>query len=159
MNSEEVYEAPWKLITEIIKRSEAATWKEAKKEWHFSYATFKSWKEMTTCLCGHTPIVELCHLHNTHNHREVIVGNVCVNKFMDIEEDVKRIIPCLLRVKDKLSKSLNSETLELAIAKDLLTECEHDFYWNTLGKRKLSLKQENVRKRINKKVLNNFVKN
>ena len=78
---------------------------------------------------------------------------------MDIEEDVKRIIPCLLRVKDKLSKSLNSETLELAIAKDLLTEWEHDFYWNTLGKRKLSLKQENVRKRINKKVLNNFVKN
>ena len=32
MNSEEVYEAPWKLITEIIKRSEAATWKEAKKD-------------------------------------------------------------------------------------------------------------------------------
>ena len=57
------------------------------------------------------------------------------------------------------SQDKRHETLELAIAKDLLTEWEHDFYWNTLGKRKLSLKQENVRKRINKKVLNNLVKN
>ena len=151
-------EAPWKLITEIIKRSEAATWHEAKKEWHFSGATFAPLGDMRTCLCGHTPIVELYHLDNVYNHQAVIVGNVCVNKFMDIEEDVKKIIPCLLRVKEKLSKSLNSETLELAIAKDLLTEWEHDFYWDTLGKRKLSLKQENVRKRINKKVLNNLIK-
>jgi transcriptional regulator CtsR len=77
---------------------------------------------------------------------------------MDIAEDVKRIIPCLLRIKEKLSKSLNIETLELAIDSYLLTEWEADFYWDTLGKRKLSLKQENVRKRINKKVLDNLVK-
>ena len=151
-------EAPWKLITEIIKRSEAATWEEAKKEWHFQYAEFAPWGEPGTCLCGHTPIIELCHLGNRYNHREVIVGNVCVTKFMDIAEDVKRIIPCLLRIKEKLSKSLNIETLELAIDSYLLTEWEADFYWDTLGKRKLSLKQENVRKRINKKVLDSLVK-
>ena len=77
-------EAPWKLITEIIKRSEAATWDKAKKEWHFIGATFAPLGDMRTCLCGHTPIVELCHLNNMYNHQAVIVGNVCVNKFMDI---------------------------------------------------------------------------
>ena len=148
---------PWRLTQGIIENSEANNWVEAKKEWSFTHATFARLEDKEVCLCGHTPIVELCHLSNEHNRNEVIVGNVCVTKFMDIETPINKILPSLLRIKEKLSRSINSEVLDIAVDKNLINNWELNFYWDTIRKRKLTLKQENIRKKINKKILNGLV--
>ncbi len=48
----------FQLATEIIKRSVARTWDEAKTEWSL-YEIYET-DEPETCLCGHFPIIELC---------------------------------------------------------------------------------------------------
>jgi hypothetical protein len=46
------------LITEILARSVAQTWDEARREWSL-YEIYEAY-EPETCLCGHFPIIELC---------------------------------------------------------------------------------------------------
>jgi hypothetical protein len=55
------------LHSEIIARSEATAWDEAKREW-----TLKNvWMcdDPETCLCGHHPIKEICEIENQVNHK------------------------------------------------------------------------------------------
>ena len=54
-----------KLITEILERSVAQTWDEARREWSL-YEVYEA-DEPETCLCGHFPIIELCVLRNRRN--------------------------------------------------------------------------------------------
>lgn len=70
---------PWVLVREILKLSEAKTWKEAKLEWKCFWRHHV--REPQRCLCGHYPINEICVLTNTLNHHQVEIGNVCVKKF------------------------------------------------------------------------------
>jgi hypothetical protein len=149
--------APWKLVEEIINRSKNNTWDEAKREWIFNTVKFANRSNKKTCLCGHYPIVELCYLTNRYTNEDVIVGNVCVTKFMDVEIPVAQIIPSLLRIKDNLSNSINSKLLDVVVDKNLINEWEIGFYFNTIRKRKLSFKQEHVRKRINLKIIQGLI--
>jgi len=52
----------YKLATEIIALSGAKQWDEAKPEWEL-IDIYQS-KTPRTCLCGHSPIIEVCILHN-----------------------------------------------------------------------------------------------
>ena len=145
--------APWKLIEEIISRSKSNTWDEAKREWFFNTVEFANRSSKKTCLCGHYPIVELCHLTNRYTNEDVVVGNVCVTKFMHVDIPVSQIIPSILRIKDNLSNSINEKLLDVVIDKNLINEWEIKFYSNTIRKRKLSFLQEDKRKRINLKII------
>ena len=111
-----------------------------------------------TCLCGHYPIVELCHLTNRYTNEDVVVGNVCVTKFMHVDVPVAQIIPSILRIKDNLSNSINEKLLDVVIDKNLINEWEINFYSNTIRKRKLSFLQEDKRKKINSKIIQSLTK-
>jgi|TARA_R110002110_G_scaffold26184_1_gene96620 hypothetical protein len=150
-------EPPWKLREEIISRSKSNTWDEAKSEWFFNTVEFANRSNKKTCLCGHYPIVELCHLTNRHTNEDVVVGNVCVTKFMNVEIPISQIIPSLLRIKDNLSNSINDKLLDVVIDKNLINDWEIGFYSDTIRKRKLSFLQERARKRINLKIIKSLI--
>ncbi|MBJ9972375.1 hypothetical protein I8254_15350 [Providencia rettgeri] len=103
-----------------------------------------------SCLCGHTPISNVCVLKNRLNKRTTSVGNCCVKKFMGMPSDA--IFNAVNRVAKDDSKSANIHTLRLALEKRIITQWEFDFYSDTMNKRKLTPKQVATRKRINQKL-------
>lgn len=145
----------YQLMREIIARSEATTWDEAKLEWELSAIYHQDAPD--TCLCGHFPILELCVLHNIRNGKDAIVGNVCVNKFMGIPSDL--VFQAVRRVSKDPAKALNSEAIKHAHGRGWITDWERDFCLNTMRKRNLSGKQASKREQINRKVMAHVNKN
>jgi hypothetical protein len=136
------------LQSKIVELSEHDDWNVAKEQWWLSNIYFL---EGSTCLCTHTPITECCEMVNFVNHNRVVVGNCCVKKFWNL--DNKSIFDAAKRIRQDNVKSANKELVEMAYDNHWITQWECGFYLDTLGKRKLSLKQKEVRQRINDKIL------
>ena len=96
-----------KLKSEILKLSKARDWEIAKKEWAL-HSIYES-DEFERCLCGHSPIKEICCLFNRITEKHADVGNVCVKKFLGIRSDL--IFSALKRVRKDISKSLNADSI------------------------------------------------
>jgi hypothetical protein len=139
----------FQLFKEIIDRSVADNWEEAKREWELEEIYHED--EPLTCLCGHTPIIEICVLRNRRNGNDAIVGNVCVNKFLGIESDL--IFQGLRRIQEDISKGLNAAATLYAFEKKWINGWEKDFSLDTNKKRKLSDKQQAKREQINRRIL------
>lgn len=139
------------LKHEIITRSVASTWEEAVREWRLKEIFFRN---KSTCLCGKNPIKECCVMHNNLNNETVIVGNYCVTKFLGINTDA--YFSGIKRTKEDPCKSIGSEMLQYAFRRYWISDWEYNFYTDTLRKRIMSEKQESVRKKINKKILDKF---
>jgi len=140
----------YKLIEEIIKRSNSKEWVTAKLEWNFEYA-YQS-EEFQTCLCGHYPISNICIIKNLKNNSETEVGNCCVNKFLGIDDGTK-IFNSIARLKEDIEKSMSAEVIEYLFNKKVLSEYEYKFYRDVIRKRKLSTKQKELKIKINKKLI------
>ena len=109
----------YRLTEEIIKLSMANQWDLAKLEWGLESV----YKEDTpdTCLCGHRPILEICIIHNNHNHNRAIVGNCCVKKFIGLPSD--KIFQAVKRIQKDEQKSLNIEAIQHAYDKGWIYTC------------------------------------
>lgn len=142
--------AEYKLFQEIISKSNAKNWDDAKREWDLD-SVYDS-DEPLTCLCGHYPIINICVLYNVYNHNTVEVGNECVKKFFKIELS-DAIIKSIKKVKTDTRKSINVETIDYLYKKGCLNKTEYNFYINIKNKRKLSDKQISWKEDINKKFL------
>lgn len=138
----------YKLTKEIIRLSEAASWGAAKLEW--SLIDVYNSHEPDTCLCGHSPINEICTIKNRLNGKIATVGNSCVNKFLGLPSN--KIFQAIRRVAKDNTKSLNVDAINYAHAKNWITDWERGFYLDTKGKRKLSEKQKAKRMEINERV-------
>lgn len=139
----------FQLFDAIIARSAADNWEEAKREWDLVEIYRED--EPLTCLCGHTPIIEICILRNQLNAGTAIVGNVCVNRFLGIESE--RIFEGLRRIHREPDKGLNAAATLYAFEKRWISKWEKDFSIDTNKKRKLSERQEAKRREINRRVL------
>jgi hypothetical protein len=137
------------LIAEILERSVAHTWDEARREWSL-YEIYEA-DEPETCLCGHFPIIELCVLHNRRNGIQVTVGNWCVKNFLGLPSD--RIFQAVKRIRRDPSNSLNPEALQHAFERQWINEWERDFYLSTMHKRNPTEKQSAKKLQINDRVL------
>jgi hypothetical protein len=135
----------FKLTREIIDRSSAGTWDEARMEWTL-HEVYES-DEPDTCLCGHNPIIELCILRNRTNRVFATVGNCCVKKFIGLPSDL--IFQAGKRVSADAGRSLNAEAISHAFEKGWIDEWERDFYTNVMRKRRLSTRQRAQKVRIN----------
>jgi len=131
----------FRLVTEILERSAADAWNEARHEWDLMEVYRED--EPQECLCGHTPIIEICVLRNRCTGYVVTVGNVCVTKFLGLGSN--RIFEGLKRVAKNSDKALNEATTEYAHNQGWITDWERDFSLNTNRKRNLSDKQVRVR--------------
>lgn len=139
----------FKLIEGIIALSVAKTWDEAKLEWDLKHVYRED--EPLICLCGHTPIIEICVLQNRQNGKSAIVGNVCVNKFLGLESDL--IFAGLRRVAKDTSKALNAAATNYAHEQGWITDWEKEFSSDTNRKRRLTAKQALKRAEINRRIL------
>lgn len=139
----------YKLPEEIVARSVARTWDEARLEWRIEEIYWED--DPDTCLCGQFPINELCFLRNVKNGCRVLVGNVCVKKFLGLPSD--KIFDALKRVAKDADRALNPEAIEHAYERGWLNEWEKQFCFDTWRKRSLSGKQLLKRQQINAKVL------
>lgn len=139
----------FQLFREIIALSVADNWEEAKREWELIDIYRED--EPLTCLCGHTPIIEICFLRNHHNGNNAIVGNICVNKFLGIDSNL--IFEGLRRITEDPTKGLNAAATLHAFEKKWISEWQKNFSLDTNKKRKLSPKQEAKREEINRRVL------
>ena len=141
----------YKLITALLALSQSKDWWRAKVEWEF--VTVYKGKGKDSCLCGHTPIVELCKLGNKLNNNTAIVGNCCVKRFLNIQTDL--IFDAVNRIERDPKKSVNLRTLNQAISNAWITEWEYDFYKKIFRKDsgKLSPKQVSIKMEVNRKIL------
>lgn len=141
--------AEYHLIKEIIKLSEANIWDEAKVEWTLSKV--HEVDEPQTCLCGHSPIIEICLLRNKYNGNVAEVGNCCVKKFIGLCSD--KIFGAVKRVRKDREKSLNIETIEHAFEVGCIDDWERNFYVDVMRKRILTTKQRQKKIEINEKMI------
>ena len=100
----------FKLTAEIVARSSSEVWDSAKREWSLADVYVADHPE--TCLCGHTPIFEICVLRNRVNGGYADVGNCCVKKFMGIPSHL--IFDGIKRVRKDPSTALNEAAIEHA---------------------------------------------
>jgi len=137
------------LIREIIIRSESKVWEQACLEWNLDGIHRAEIPE--TCLCGHSPIIEICTIVNSINGNTAEVGNICAKKFMGFPSD--QIFTCIKKIAADGNKGLNLATIAFAHDKGWIGDWEKDFSVSTSKKRKLSQKQLYKREQINNKVL------
>jgi hypothetical protein len=141
---------PFRLFEEIINRSEADTWEEAKGEWQLDHTSYASDEEVAhgkyTCLCGHTHLRELCFISNERNGNQTMVGNCCIKKFMeDIQSD--KIFQAVKR------KRINSFTLDHAKKLHIIKEWEYNFAKHLIRKRKIPPIKAPIFQAIQSKIL------
>ena len=142
----------YKFTSKILNISESDIWDRAKLEWELSKIYFAEIPQR--CLCGHSPILEICILENKFNHQMATVGNCCVKKFIGLPSD--KIFQAVKRVHQDDHKSLNMEAIEYASDNNWISAWEYGFCTDTMKKRVLSQKQIEIRRRINGKVLPNM---
>jgi len=140
----------FKLIEEIINLSSSKNWDGAKNEWNFEFAYMCD--EFQRCLCGHYPIREICVIKNKINDNEAEVGNCCVNKFLGIDS-ANKIFESVKRIKGDNKKSMSAEVLDYLHSKIAINDFEFNFYKNIIRKRKLSDKQQEIKLKINNKLV------
>lgn len=133
----------------ILTRSVANDWEIAKREWKLVQVYEAD--EPDTCLCGHTPIIEICVLANKFNGRRAEVGNRCVKRFLGLRSDL--IFAGVKRIRADISKSLNTDSGVFFYEQGIINKWEYDFQGSTHAKRNLSGKQMETRQKINHKVL------
>ena len=137
------------LKERILAMSQATDWEVARKEW--GLVGIHDGDEPETCLCGHFPIIEICHIHNRVTGKSTDVGNRCVKRFLGFRSDL--IFAAIKRIRKDPTKALNANAVAYFHERRLLNAWEYGFLQSTMRKRNLSAAQLATRLKINQKVL------
>jgi len=106
-------------------------------------------------------IVEHCQIHNVKNDIRIWIGNCCVKWIgQEAYEKLKRTTSCLHRISNNINNTgsrINDDVIEYGTENKILTDIEADFL-RSIGRKKLSEKQEKWLKTIKSKLLRSFYK-
>jgi hypothetical protein len=138
------------LRREILERSRSKDWDAALAEWDLHRIEFTSLRDPEVCLCGHFPIIELCYLLNRHNGVEVLVGNVCVQRFLGIPSE--KLFRGAKRIMLDPTKATSRDVIEHAHRQKWISDWEREFSESVVRKRKLSSAQLGKRIEINQRI-------
>ena len=141
-----------RLKSHILPLSVAKRFDSARTEW--SLIGVEVSDEFDHCPCGQE-IKEHCYIHNRLNGNTTYVGNVCVNRFIGIETG--NLFSGLKRIAEDDSANANEDLIEYAYKFGYIYENEYDFLMDTRFKRKLSEKQVNWKKKINRRIIKKTV--
>jgi len=141
-----------KLKEHILSLSVSDNFQVAKAEW--SLHSIEVSDEMDNCPCGQQ-IKEHCYIENSKNGKTTYVGNVCINRFLEISTGT--LFDGLKRIKKDIHANPNQALIEYANRKGYLFENEYDFLISTMKKRNLSEKQKTWKARINNRILKEVV--
>ncbi len=135
-----------KMFTDVIlEHSVATNINEAIQEWEDTSIRVD---QKSRCICGHD-IVENCEITNKLNGHSLIVGNVCINKFLGL--DLRPVFAGLKSISS--GKNGNDALYEYSLKRGLIDQWAHDFMANVKRKRKFSTKQQQTLEIIKMKML------
>lgn len=139
------------LVNHILELSvEQQDFKAACTEWQYVASDFFD----NHCPCG-VEIHENCHIHNKLNGNTTIVGNVCVNKFLNIQTPNTTGLKKLL---DDITATAPKALIEMAVAYGYLTTYESNILATFHGKRSLSFDDMLTKAQLNDQILFGFVR-
>src|SRR4051812_42520984 len=144
----ETHNFEW-LKSHILPLSESSTFDVARQEWGLVGVEIS--EEFDNCPCGQE-IKEHCYIRNRLNGNATYVGNVCINRFIQI--DTGNLFDGLKRIAADITANANHDLIEHAWRSGyLFGEKEYTFLKQTALKRKLSKAQVNWKVKINRRIL------
>lgn len=136
----------------ILPLSASSAFSVARTEWDL--VSVEITEEFDHCPCGQE-IKEHCYIRNRITGRETYVGNVCINRFMNI--DTGSLFDGLKRIQANLRANANAAVIEYALQRGNLYKQEYNFLKSTCLKRNLSAKQLAWKEKINRRILQDIV--
>ncbi|ODU71175.1 MAG: hypothetical protein ABT11_04470 [Novosphingobium sp. SCN 66-18] len=138
-----------RLAAHIIPLSIASTFDLARQEWDLVAVEIS--EEWDSCPCGQD-IKEHCYIRNRLNGNSTYVGNVCINRFIEI--DTGNLFDGLRRIAADDSANANHDLIEHAYRMGYLYgEKEYRFLKQTALTRNLSAAQIAWKRKINRRIL------
>ena len=108
-------------------------------------------EEFDNCPCGQD-IKEHCYIRNRKTGQTTYVGNVCINRFMQIETG--NLFDGLKRIAQDDTANANHDLIEHAYRMGyLFSEKEYTFLKQTVRKRKMSQAQTSWKQKINRRII------
>ncbi|KWS74868.1 hypothetical protein [Pseudomonas amygdali] len=142
-----------RLVAHILARSVAASFDDARLEWVLD--TVEVSEEFDQCPCGQD-IKEHCYIRNRRNGNKTYVGNVCINRFMQIETG--NLFEGLKRIAADPRANANLDVIEYAWGKGYIYgEKEYNFLVQTVRARKLSPGQVAWKEKVNRRIIKGTV--
>lgn len=141
-----------RLKAHILPLSKAKDFETARTEWKLLAVEISD--EFDNCPCGQE-IKEHCYIENSRTGKQTYVGNVCINRFIGI--DTGNLFEGLRRIAEDNTANANDDVIEYANERGFLFDKEYDFLMSTRRKRKLSLKQIEWKRKINRRITNQIV--
>ena len=141
------------LKAHILPLSLASNFDLARVEWDLIAVEIS--EEWDSCPCGQD-IKEHCYIRNRHNGNSTYVGNVCINRFIQI--DTGNLFEGLKRIAKDESANANHDLIEHAYRMGYLYgEKEYRFLRQTVLKRNLSTAQVEWKRKINRRILSQTI--
>ena len=138
-----------RLRAHILPLSVSQTFEVARTEWVLEAIEISD--ELDNCPCGQE-IKEHCYIRNLLNGNATYVGNVCINRFIQI--DTGSLFDGLKRIAADNGANANHDLIEHAWRNGyLFSEKEYTFLKQTVLKRKLSASQLAWKQKINRRIL------
>lgn len=138
-----------RLKAHILPLSVSQVFDVARTEWFLEAIEISD--EFDNCPCGQE-IKEHCYIRNRLNGYATYVGNVCINRFIQI--DTGNLFEGLRRIAADISANANHDLIEHAWRNGyLFGEKEYTFLKQTMLKRKLSQPQMAWKEKINRRIL------
>lgn len=142
-----------RLKVHILPISESAQFEIARQEWDLVGVEISD--ELGSCPCGQE-IKEHCYIRNRLNGNSTYVGNVCINRFIQI--DTGNLFEGLKRIAEDISSNANNDLIEHAYRMGyLFGQKEYSFLKQTVLKRNLSAAQIAWKKKINQRILSKVI--
>jgi len=138
-----------RLKTHIVPLSISQNFETARTEW--SLIAVEISEEFDQCPCGQD-IKEHCYIKNRLTSRETYVGNVCINRFIQI--DTGNLFDGLKRLRNDITANANIDLIEHAFRMGyLFDEREYTFLKQMARKRTFSAKQLEWKIKINRRIV------
>lgn len=137
-----------KLKTHILPLSRSGSFEVARTEW--GLVSVEITEEFEQCPCGQN-IKEHCYITNRITGNSTYVGNVCINRFIGI--DTGNLFDGLKRIAKDPYSNANLDVIEHGLKMGYIhAGTEYDFLVSTRHKRKLSDRQLEWKRKINRRI-------
>lgn len=138
-----------RLKAHVLPLSVSSDFNAARSEWDLIGVEVSD--EFDNCPCGQD-IKEHCYIRNRLTDHTRYVGNVCINRFMQIETG--NLFDGLKRIAQDDTANANHDLIEHAYRMGyLFSEKEYTFLKQTARKRKLSQAQTSWKQKINRRII------
>lgn len=137
-----------RLKAHILPLSHSDRFEVARTEWDL--VSVEITEEFDSCPCGQE-IKEHCYITNRITGESTYVGNVCINRFIGI--DTGSLFDGLKRIAKDPYANANLDVIEHGRKLGFIYDSEYGFLVETRRKRKLSTKQLEWKRKINRRII------